>query len=309
MPVIANPITAPAELACADQPTKRPVTTAVFDVPAPEKMKSVRAREGQNPVVEWTMTDAAGAAINLATCLQGGEVKAVMRLREATAGCDVYIVDAESFDPAAGAVTAEIDTDRLGGPGIYLAEIAVMDGAGDDARPVFSNQFQLILERSLFGAGRADQGPPTHAEIRLHLRDSSPGENLLLDAVSFDDAELAACISRAVDYWNQALPPLEYDYTTHNFPFRYMWLDGICAGLFSLAAEWYSKNDLQYQAGGVAVNDMNKGPYYAKLSQQKWQEFKQAVQQRKIAANIEAGYGGVGSEYGWSAERSLRSGW
>ena len=103
-------------------------------------------------------------------------------------------------------MVAEIDPLSLGGPGIYFAEMAVFDAEG--LCVAVNNQFYLVVEQSLFGNFQYS-GPPSIAEIRLELRDSSPLENDLLDdSVAFDNSEIAMCLRNCVDYWNESLPPV-----------------------------------------------------------------------------------------------------
>jgi hypothetical protein len=139
------------------------------------------------------------------------------------------------------------------------------------------------------------------AEIRLHLRDSAPGESYLLENLMFDDAEIALAIARPVMYWNEVPPPLGRNYSTQNFPFRYHWLEGICANLFMMVAEQFRRNQLSYQAGGIAVDDQNKEGSYERAGQTRWQAYREWVRATKASINLESCYGEVGSNYKYSA--------
>ncbi len=287
--------------------TRTPST--LYGTPLPERQAALRTAAGQRPYIRWTMLDAQGLPVDLTTLVvldeANGQTGVPMRLLVAeasTAAAFLYSVDVTVLDLETGLVEARVDTAAFGGPGIFNAEFAALSSYGPTATPVFSNRFFLAVDRSLFAGRLATLGPPTMAEIRLHLRDSSPAENRLLGTLSFDDAEIAACVARCVDYFNEALPPLVQTYTTQTFPFRFMWLEGTVAGLYTLAAEWYRKNHLSYQAAGVAVDDLNKAPEYEALADKKWQRFEQMVRQRKIALNIDEGYGSLGSEYGWAGD-------
>jgi hypothetical protein len=156
----------------------------------------------------------------------------------------------------------------------------------------------VILERGQFGARDHVGGPPTIQEIRLHLRDSAPGESLLLDNIRFDDAEIALAITRPVQYWNEQPPDLGVRTTTQNFPFRYYWLEAICANLFWMLEEQYRANNLAYSAAGVQVNDQDKEPNYARAAERRHANWVDFVKRKKAALNLEAAYGGIGSPYG-----------
>lgn len=144
-------------------------------------------------------------------------------------------------------------------------------------------------------------GPPSIAEIRLHLRDSSPAESYLLEHLMFDDAEIALAIARPVMYWNEIPPPLDVVYNTQTFPFRYHWLEGICANLFMMVAEQFRRNQLSYSAGGLSVDDQNKEAGYERAGQARWQAYREWVRATKASINLESCYGEVTSSYKYSA--------
>jgi hypothetical protein len=167
-----------------------------------------------------------------------------------------------------------------------------------DVSLVFSNILYLVVERALFGAASPRQGPPTIAEVRLALRDY-PETNLLLDDYEFDDAEIALAASRIVDYFNELAPPLGRYFTTDDFPWRFHWLEGIAWQLFITAAHWHRRGELPYSAGGVQINDIGKEKQYLQAAMQQMQLFKEWASKKKVQLNMEDGFGGIGSEYGW----------
>jgi hypothetical protein len=167
---------------------------------------------------------------------------------------------------------------------------------------IFSNQCCTFVRRGLFGlsndVSKRNLGPPTVEEIRLSLRDNSPADNTLLDDFEFDAAEIAQAVVRPLQYWNEIPPPLRPAQTTKTFPFREMWLLGIQANLFSIAANNYRRNDLQYTAGGVAVADKAKEQVYAAAGGRLMQEFQGMLRAKKIEINISMFSGSIGSSYG-----------
>ena len=197
-------------------------------------------------------------------------------------------------NPATGEVEIDLNYSATSNSGIFFAEVVINNAAGES---VFSNTFFLIIEPSNVGRGVSYIGMPTIAEIRLHLHDNGPADNLLLDDYEFDLAEIASAITRPVDYWNDALP-ITVTYTTSDFPFRYQWLNGIIANLLILAGMKYMRNDLKYSAGGVNVADMDKAREYLSVGQNMWEEYKQFVKAQKIRQNVESCWGIIGSLYG-----------
>jgi len=140
-------------------------------------------------------------------------------------------------------------------------------------------------------------GPPTLEEIRLSIRDNSGADNVLLDDVEFDSAEIIQSVMRPLQYWNEIPPPLNPLLTTKNFPFRELWLQGIQAYLFDIAANHYRRNQLAYSAGGMAIDDKNKEQQYVAASNRMLQMFQDNVKAKKIEINIAAFSGAIGSPY------------
>jgi hypothetical protein len=218
--------------------------------------------------------------------------------------CHNYSIDypanlSEGSDPASGMMVAAIDPAALGGPGIYVAEMAVFNSDGTCV--AVSNQFYLVVEESLFG-DTTRNGPPSLAEIRLELRDSSMLESELLDdSVSWDNAEIVVALRNVVDYWNESLPPIPPAYTTQNFPYRYWWKQGVKAQLFRMAAEWHRRNQVAYSAGGISYDEHGqKAQQYDQAAGEIWTEYRQWVQQKKMAANLDQGWGEFPSDYSYS---------
>lgn len=208
-----------------------------------------------------------------------------------------FEVPAYIYDAANGIIQAVLTAQQTASPGVYFAEAALVgeDTEGRDYL-LFANTFYLYVDRSMWSR-RGPMGPPSLAEVRLHLRDSEGAENFLLDNLKFDAAEIAFASANCVAYWNE-VPPDIARYNTQNFPFRYHWLQGICAQLFMMVAEQFRANNLQYSAAGVSVNDQDKMEVYEKAAVARNQEWKDFVRRKKAEMNLEACYGEVGSPYG-----------
>jgi len=269
-------------------------------------MRAINITQGQCATIKWQMHDQAGRPVDLTTVnLVNGPAEnenyaVVLRLKEQLAigtGNAPLQVGGTIVDAATGQVEFALTATMVGLPGIYYGEVALITVAENDETQcgIFSNIFSLIISRGTLGSDTTG-GPPSIAEIRLHLRDSAPGESFLLDNLMFDDAEIALAIQRPVQYWNEVPPPLA-SFTTQNFPFRYHWLEGICANLFFMVAEQYRRNQLDYSAAGVQVNDQNKEQNYERAGQVRWQMYREWVRGKKAQINLESCYGEVGSLY------------
>lgn len=291
MPLVTTPSYAP----CTSEKELSTTPTLVYGVPAIERQRAVIARYGQIPTLTWQMIDRGGRPADLTACLAEcvslgvdspcGSV--VLRIREFISSvAPIGVYTGIVTDAATGMVSVSIDT-QLGtqGPGIYIGEIAMLDAGGVET---LGNLFTLYLEPSLFAPVPGSSGPPTIMEVRLGLRDSSSTESRLLDTVTFDDAEIAMAAVRCIQYFNETQPPVEARYNTQNFPFRYHWVRGMAGQLFYMLAEYYRKNQLQYQAGGIAVDDFNKSPLYDQAGDRLWSEYTRfATSQKCVIAQNE----------------------
>jgi len=179
-------------------------------------------------------------------------------------------------------------------PGMFLLEFAAYSdpegfssGGSEDADPVAELRVSGYLEvsPSLTDYSRTNS-PLTIAEVRLSIRDSCAQDNFLLDTQEYKPEEIAWAIRRPVDYWNSALPPLRQWYTPVNFPYRYQWLNATVGELMVLAGTNRIRNNLEYSAGGVSVNDSGKGPDYINLGKSKIAEYQEWVRKEKQAINI-----------------------
>jgi hypothetical protein len=268
-------------------------------------MRAVTISQGQCAKITWQMHDKDGAPVNLSACFPtptptSPAYKIVLRLKEQIMlgeNTAPKQIDATVVTAATGNVEAQLTSDLVAYPGIFYAEMALITLPESTAAScvIFSNMFSLIITRSTFGAMEVG-GPPSIAEIRLHLRDSAPAESYLLDNLMFDDAEIALAITRPVQYWNEVPPPIGI-FTTQSFPFRYHWLEGICANLFMMVAEQFRRNQLNYSAAGLALDDQNKEANYERAGQMRWQAYREWVRAKKAEINLEGAYGEIGSTY------------
>lgn len=304
---------------CAAQNMVRASQTVVDGCPVLPKTQCHEVQMGQNAKLLWNFKTPRGGLVNLTDCLancnstssQPGTFDSIstpgcgptLRMRELS-GVDpindkIIPVDVEIIDPDQGLVRSEALPEQLvRSPGVYLEEWAFFDANNN---MLFSNQCCTFVRRGLFGVDadpyKRNLGPPTIEEIRLSLRDNAPEDNLLLDDVEFDAAEISQAVLRPIQYWNETPPPLNPLMTTKTFPFREMWLLGIQAYLFDMVANHYRRNQLAYNAGGVAVDDKNKEQQYRAASNQLTQQFREMLRAKKIEINISLFSGTIVSSY------------
>ena len=139
------------------------------------------------------------------------------------------------------------------------------------------------------GAQHPTGGPLHFAEIRLSVRDICPEMNFLIDQVEFKDEEIAWAVHRPVDQWNETPPPVVmFDYTS--FPFRYHWLEATIAELLIMAAIWMRRNDLDYSAAGLTVEDTKKWPFYLQMAQERRKRWEDWMKNKKIEINLSNAY-------------------
>lgn len=302
---------------CATQNVISAPISTVNGAPVYGRMRAVNFTQGQCGFLDWQMHDQNGHPVNLEPCgltdgsqsVADADFRVVLRLKEQLSLGNQrppLEVEAAVVDASEGRVRAELTKGMTDLPGIYYGEMALVSVQAEAAgQPcvVFSNTFSVVINRGTFGPQGQEGGPPSISEIRLHLRDSSPSESYLLDNLMFDDAEIALAISRPVMYWNETPPPID-TYTTQNFPFRYHWLEGICANLFFMVAEQFRRNDFQYAAAGLQINDQNKSQAYDQAGQARWQTYREWVRVTKATINLESCYGEVTSTYKYSAYTS-----
>jgi hypothetical protein len=129
------------------------------------------------------------------------------------------------------------------------------------------------------------------AELRLAIRDKCREDNFLLDNVEFSDTEIAWALRRPVDYWNEALPPLDAVYSTMNFPFIYNWTMGAVGELLAMAALHYERNRLRYTATGLSIDDKDKSAFYQNAADRYRKDYATWVAEKKRSMNMSSAFG------------------
>lgn len=323
-PTLASGVLSP--VACTTQGILSAPITHVNSRPLYGRTRAISLSQGQCASIDWTMHDTVGHPVDLRGCgfddvasdsssvssaesAQESEAAAAnpysvrFRMREhlaiGQASSPSAELTAEILNGPLGEVRVALPATMVGLPGVYYGEMALVyeDPDTEECCIIFSNVFTVIINRGQFGTATPN-GPPSLAEIRLHLRDSGGAESFLTDHVAFDDAEIAMAIGKPVDEWNDTPPDLGRRYSTQTFPYRSAWLDGITGYLFLMASEQFRRNQFDYSAAGVTVNDQNKERNYDAAALYRLSAWRDFLRRKKAALNLEACYGGIGSPYG-----------
>ncbi len=267
----------------------------------PNLFKVVRVPCGARFQVVFRLTDDQGKPVNLTTeqlTAPAEEPKfgnepvltaKVARVRflakdDYSTGRPRVDVDGKILTDCPGSVEFLLDEDQTNRPGIYVAEVGLY--AGD----YLVNRWQcyLCIEPSVFANIRG-HGALTIPEIRLGLDDLEVGEVSLLDGLEFQDVQILHCIRQVVDLWNETPPPVGH-YTASNFPYRYHWIQGTMALLYRMAVKKYARNQLNYQAGGISIDDQNKMKEYDAIAEQLMGEFVAWMTREKYRRNMSAAW-------------------
>jgi hypothetical protein len=301
MPVIGPPVPPipDSSVNCADQSTVQTTVTTVEGVPSYARKQGFQVVQGQLATIQTVMRSINGDPVDLTSCVTAGAT-VVVSIVETTiidlCTTPPIIINGTVIDATNGIIQFILTQPAVTNVGIYDVEAGLFD---DDSNLIFSSQLYMIVNRGQFGPLPVSSvGPPTIAEIRLHMRDSDPADNLWLRVVEWDTAELAAAIQRPILYFNETPPPIRHKFTTSTFPFRYNYLEAIVGCLYQTATIWYTRVHLPYeQAQGLKVDDKNKAEQYAAIGKQRWDDWKEWARFKKVQLNAGASFKRIGSQY------------
>lgn len=272
-----------------------------FDVSAYQRVRCtadtpvIRMAQGQSKEVVVTLKDSDNNPLDLATLApvdtNGSSssdagpsvIMSVSQMLNSTLPPKYEIVG-EILDASAGAVQFNFTSTETRYPGIFIGNVGVFFGGN---LRYASAQYLEFMPTSF---ADAMNGPITIGEIRLDIMDRCPTANYLLDDLEFTDEEIIHAMRKAVDFYNDALPPIG-GYTYDAFPYRSAWIKGTVAFLLQMMAHKFRRNTLKYSAGGLTLSDQEKFEEYERTGKQLEQEYSQWVTQRKIATNVARGYG------------------
>lgn len=295
----------PSSVDCSEQIVIKPRVTRVDNQPILSKPPSVLTYQGVTPVVEMILRDQEGRPINLTTCgfnesssiSASGSPKVVGKLRDAVniSPSDMAIdLEATVWDAPSGTIRCRLPSSATGVNKILRGTWAMMDS---DNSIVFTYPFFLFVDRSEFGSEVNNTGVPSPNDVRVFLRDNSPEDNYLISELEFDLTEIVESIVRCIDQFNAAQPPIPRKFDTTTFPNPVILLTGAMGYLYQLAAKHYRRNHLPYSAGGVQIDDKNKGNEYDQIGMALIAEYTQWVKNKKAQLNAQNFNGNFGSGY------------
>lgn len=134
----------------------------------------------------------------------------------------------------------------------------------------------------------------TPEEVQVYIQDV-PDKNHLLDGTEFNPTQIALSIDLAISEFNMVQPPSSHDLT--NFPNKAILMNGTLAKLYAGQAALLARNMMNYTDGGLQIPVEERYAFYVELSARYASEFLRAAQAYKISTNMEAGWGGVASDY------------
>ena len=299
----------PSIIECSDQLVLRPSITRVDGRPVLTKTVAVSTSQGMAPVIEMVLRDSEGRPINFTSCgftdysssssSAGPQGRVVLKAKEVFAPSTAApLVDVEGLfvNAAAGVVRARIPASATLNNGIFEGNWGVLSAEGE---LLTSNKFYLVVENSQFARPSAlpNSGMPSVETIRVYLRDSGPADNPLLNTLEFDLPEICEAMIVCVQYWNTMQPPIRLKFTTLNFPETSAIINGIMGELYLAAAKHYRRNQLNYSAGGLSIDDKNKSQEYEAIGERMLQDYLKWVRMVKVQINKEAWDGSFGSTY------------
>lgn len=299
----------PSIIECSDQLVLRPSITRVDGRPVLTKTVAVSTSQGMAPVIEMVLRDSEGRPINFTSCgftdysssssSAGPQGRVVLKAKEVFAPSTAApLVDVEGLfvSAAAGVVRARIPASATLNNGIFEGNWGVLSAEGE---LLTSNKFYLVVENSQFARPSAlpNSGMPSVETIRVYLRDSGPADNPLLNTLEFDLPEICEAMIVCVQYWNTMQPPIRLKFTTLNFPETSAIINGIMGELYLAAAKHYRRNQLNYNAGGLSIDDKNKSQEYEAIGERMLQDYLKWVRMVKVQINKEAWDGSFSSAY------------
>lgn len=180
-------------------------------------------------------------------------------------------------DAPTGQVRWSFEPDEVPFPGLWLAQVILYkDDVAERVIPYY-----LYIRANIHASTPQNYYPLHIADVRMYLRDMVPEANTLLEDYEFTDDEIMYAIRRPVDQWNETPPPVGC-YTTTTFPYRYYWTIAAAAELLQMAAHRYARNELDYAAAGVRIQDQNKAQTYLAVAERLKKEWMWWLEMKKM---------------------------
>lgn len=256
------------------------------------KGRAIVVPKGHCGEVQWPLRWPDGQTADISACVAANSLSESYSGSEAATGtvsvrfqgCDqggrvIAETTATVVDAKAGLIKFTLPQGVCCQSGIYRFSAAVIY----DDQPIFQDSGLLSVEHGLWGDTSNMGGPPTLREIRLHLRDHVPENDLLAD-VEFDDVEIIAAIVHPVMFFNEQ-PPTLPPFNCGNFPFRHHWRNAIVSQLFRTAAHSYLRNKSKMSSPTLTSDHRDKNAEYLQVAQLYEQEWRTFVHNKKYELN------------------------
>jgi hypothetical protein len=135
----------------------------------------------------------------------------------------------------------------------------------------------------------------TVEEVQEFIRDQAE-RNHLLDSAEFTPTVIVLAMDLAISAYNLMSPVSSV--TLEDFPHKALLMSGTLWKLFSGQLALKARNFMTYSDGGLQVPVEEQFQLYQQLAGMYQEDFMSSARQLKTHANIESGWGGVGSDYG-----------
>jgi len=215
---------------------------------------------------------------------------AVYRIKQMYTSIEVIAYYMTVVDASKGLFSVTMSPGDIKSPGILLAEVAIFDD---------QNRMRLIDRRYLKVIPTLQTqnfGQIMPSDVRMALWDYCPEQNTLLDDYEFSEDMIIHMIRRPLDLWNEIPPDIHYA-MPQNFRYREHWLRCTVGYLLVAAGRLMRRNNLQYNAGGLSVDDDAGGEGYISEGERLIEEYKRWAHNKKVELNVSRGYGTLGSSY------------
>lgn len=123
--------------------------------------------------------------------------------------------------------------------------------------------------------------------IRAQLADLCGEDNHMLDGLEFSVGDICEAADRCLQQWKSTAPRVS-EYNGSNFPYAELMRNGIIMMLLQSICHLLGRNDMTYQAEGIAVNLEKRLTYYNQLMAQYQTLWRSGMAQMKNEENAYA---------------------
>lgn len=129
------------------------------------------------------------------------------------------------------------------------------------------------------------------SHVRMYLRDY-PELNRLIDGEETSDRMIAWAVIDTLDDINNR-PPFIGSFTCATFPYKSLLLRGTVVAILESVGILQTRNQLQYQDGGISVGASDKAPMLMQWINMLKMSYEQKLDKWKISQNITQAFDGT----------------